>query len=82
MCHHFLQEGIHLEYNDDLIEYLVKDVENLKLGARPIKNKIRAELESKIADVLIGRRSEKVYLNAGLDDVGELFLKEHSLVHA
>lgn len=77
-----LQEGIHLEYNDDLIEYLVKDVENLKLGARPIKNKIRAELESKIADVLIGRRSEKVYLNAGLDDVGELFLKEHSLVHA
>ena len=56
------QENVHLNYDKKLIEYLVESAEAVKLGARPIRTKIRCELESKIAEYILNHSFDEVSL--------------------
>jgi len=50
-------QGLHLNYEKDLVEYLAKRGFDPKFGARPLKRLIQRELESQVAHVLLSSKS-------------------------
>ena len=58
------QESVVFHYDDEVIRYLIESTSSLKLGARQIKHKIRAELESRIADIMLVKEEKEKRLQA------------------
>ena len=64
-----LKKGnVYLNYDENLIEYLSESAQTARLGARPIKTKIRGELESKIAEYILNHSFEEVSLFVKVED--------------
>ncbi len=73
------KEKIVIEYDTPLIDYLLLNVEQLNLGARPIRTKIRSDLESRIAEYVMNHEFEEITLFINVCD-GEIDITEKTMV--
>ena len=61
--------GHTLEFNDDIVEYILKEINDEKeYGARPIKRVIKSLIEDAIADFIINNEIEHYNFKLNITD--------------